>query len=219
MNKDQIEKLEAEILNGLAEIECLEARKTPAVTTFGIAGGILTLNFDGANDTVIVSQDTDTISVAVNDGSVLTAQRSMVRSLTVTFDRPVPLAADTFTLTRRDPGGGAGDGVFLLVATQDGGRTYVLTFPDAGPSLADGVYDLSVPSIPGATRSFHRLFGDADGDGDSDNLDLLSLRTTYLKPSTDPAYLSWWDYDGSGVVDNLDVFQVRSRRSVVFQGY
>jgi len=26
MNKDQIEKLEAEILNGLAEIECLEAR-------------------------------------------------------------------------------------------------------------------------------------------------------------------------------------------------
>src|SRR5882762_7188395 len=68
MNKDHIDNLEAEILNGLAEIESLEARKTPALTGPGtIFGGILTLNFDGANDTIIVTQDTDTISVAYAD--------------------------------------------------------------------------------------------------------------------------------------------------------
>ena len=65
--------------------------------------------------------------------------------------------------------------------------------------------------------AFHRLFSDADGDGDSDNLDLFQLRTTYLKPSTDPAYKWYFDYDADGVVDNLDVFQVRSRRTIVFQ--
>src|SRR5712671_869390 len=68
MNKDHLENLESDILNGLAEIESLEARKTPALTGPGtIFGGILTLNFDGANDTIIVTQDTDTISVAYTD--------------------------------------------------------------------------------------------------------------------------------------------------------
>ena len=53
-----------------AEIESLEARKTPAIASgSGIFGGILTLNFDGANDTVIISQDLDTISVAISDGN------------------------------------------------------------------------------------------------------------------------------------------------------
>ena len=43
MNKDHLENLEAEILNGLAEIESLEARKTPALAGPGtLFGGILT---------------------------------------------------------------------------------------------------------------------------------------------------------------------------------
>src|SRR5437868_9187856 len=68
MNKDQIENLESEILNGLAEIEALEARKTPALAGPGtIFGGVLTLHFDKADDTIIVSQDDDTISVAYID--------------------------------------------------------------------------------------------------------------------------------------------------------
>src|SRR3979409_88629 len=71
MNKDHIDNLEAEILNGLAEIESLEARKTPALITgtSGVFGGILTLNFDGANDSIEVAQNADTISVTINDGT------------------------------------------------------------------------------------------------------------------------------------------------------
>src|SRR6188474_1337860 len=70
MNQNQIEKLEAEILNGLAEIESLEARKTPALAGPGtLFGGILTLNFNGANDSITVSQTADTITVAYDDGT------------------------------------------------------------------------------------------------------------------------------------------------------
>src|SRR3979411_1725829 len=70
MNQDHIDNLEAEILNGLAEIESLEARKTPALVGPGtLFGGILTLNFDGANDTIEVSQTNATIFVAYNDGT------------------------------------------------------------------------------------------------------------------------------------------------------
>jgi hypothetical protein len=76
-------------------------------------------------------------SVAVNDGS---AQRSMVNSLTVTFDGPVTLAPGAFELTRRD-----GNPVELNVAASVvGGKTVaVITFdsPDLiGGSLADGSY-------------------------------------------------------------------------------
>src|ERR1700712_2912522 len=70
MNKDHLDNLEAEILNGLAEIESLEARKTPALVGPGtLFGGILTLNFDGGNDTIDVSQNADTLTVAYNDGT------------------------------------------------------------------------------------------------------------------------------------------------------
>src|SRR6185436_4238426 len=68
MNKDQLENLEAEILNGLAEIESLEPRKTPAVTGAAqIVGGVLTLNFDNTNDTIEVTQNFDTITVHYED--------------------------------------------------------------------------------------------------------------------------------------------------------
>src|SRR5882724_2709979 len=70
MNKDHLDNLEAEILNGLAEIESLEARKTPALVGPGtLFGGVLTLNFDGANDTIDVSQNADTLTITYNDGT------------------------------------------------------------------------------------------------------------------------------------------------------
>jgi hypothetical protein len=168
-------------------------------------------------------------SVAINDGA---AQRSKVNGITVTFDHAVSLGAGAFSLVGRN---GAGAGTTVSWANPSGdGMTWVLSFggsPVVGGSLADGIYDLTVVAsrVQGAAgpfmaadyhaAAFHRLFSDADGDGDSDNLDLLQLRPTYLKPSTDPAYKWYFDYDNSGVVDNLDVFQIRSRRSVVFQGY
>jgi len=50
MNQNQFIDLEADILNGLAEIESLESRRTPAlVGPATLLNGIWTLNFDGAN--------------------------------------------------------------------------------------------------------------------------------------------------------------------------
>ena len=168
----------------------------------------------------------------VNDGS---AQRSMVRGLTVSFDAPVLLDPGAVAVVGRD---GAGAGTTVSLANPSGdGRTWVVSF--AGPavvggSLPDGVYDLTVAGAkvrlaadPAAavgaaadyTLAFHRLYSDVNGDGVSDNADLFQMRSTYLKPSTDPAYKDVFDYNADGVVDNADVFQVRSRRSKVFQGY
>jgi hypothetical protein len=169
-------------------------------------------------------------SVRVNDG---TAQRSMVSSLTVTFDRPVVPDAGAFTVVGRN---GAGAGTVVSAANPSGdGQTWVLTFsgaPVVGGSLADGVYDLTVvaskihagtaggPTMAADyTLAFHRLYSDINGDGISDNADLFQMRSTYLKPSTDPAYKWYFDYNGDGIVDNADVFQLRGRRSKVFQGY
>src|SRR4051794_9042624 len=139
----------------------------------------------------------------------------------------VPLADCTPDLScEMMPGSADGSAapVGVAVANPSGdGATYVVSFAgdQVGPggSLVDGIYDLTVPGVAGAPRSFHRLFSDADGDGDSDNVDLFQMWSPYTKPSTDPAYKWYFDSDGNGAVDNADVFQIRSRRSIVFQGY
>ena len=69
-----------------------------------------------------------------------------------------------------------------------------------------------------ATLAFHRLYSDADGDGDSDNADLFQVRSTYNKPITDPAFKWYFDYEQDGDVDNADLFQVRGRRATAFKG-
>jgi hypothetical protein len=169
-------------------------------------------------------------AVQVNDGN---AQRSMVNSITVSFDRPVVPDTGAFTVVGRNA---AGAGTVVTAANPSGdGQAWVLTFsgsPIVGGSLADGIYDLTVVAskVHAGTAAgpamaadyafkFHRLYSDVNGDGVSDNADLFQMRSTYLKPSTDPAYKWYFDYNQDNVVDNADVFQVRSRRSLVFQGY
>jgi ELWxxDGT repeat protein len=169
-------------------------------------------------------------SVGINDGS---AQRSMVTRVMVTFDQPVALDAGAFTLLGRN---GAGAGTQVTVSNPLGdNRSYVLTFSGPGVvagSLADGIYDLTVSAGavhlggaggPGMAAdfafAFHRLFGDTDGDGDSDNADLFQFKSAYGASSADPRYRWYLDYDANGFVDNADIFQIGRRRSVTFKGY
>ena len=166
----------------------------------------------------------------VNDGA---AQRSKVDRATIAFDRAVTLDDGAISLARRD---GVDVGVTTAVANPSGdGRTFVLTFagPGAGGgSLPDGVYDLrvaaakvrdrAVPVITlaaDAAFAFHRLFGDADGDGDVDNADRFDLRSTTNKRVGHAAFKPYFDYDADDDVDNADLFQVRSRRRIAFTGY
>jgi hypothetical protein len=167
-------------------------------------------------------------SVVVNDGS---AQRSMVNSITVTFDGATVLDPGAITLRRQD--GSLVNAQFHISLV--GGKTVaVLTF--AGPefvggSLADGSYTLTVladhvhdrwgreldgdgDGTSGGDRvdNFFRLFGDSDGDRDVDQLDLARLLSTFRKHQGDAGFLWYFDYDGDGDVDGLDMAQFNHRR-------
>lgn len=169
-------------------------------------------------------------SVVLDSGN---AQRSKVTSATVTFDRPVAVDAGAFTIVGRS---GAGpDTTVVFSNPSNDGMTWLLTFTGTSVvagSLADGIYDLTIvaskvhtgsPAGPAMAANFgatfHRLFSDVDGDGDSDNADLFQMRQTYSKFTGDAGFNAAFDYDGDGDVDNADVFQVRSRRAVEFKGY
>jgi hypothetical protein len=164
-----------------------------------------------AND---VADPTPTVvSVVVGDGS---AQRSRVTSLTVTFSEVVDLAAGAFEL--RSASGGL---VGLEVNTSEvGGRTVaVLTFVGEGVeagSLADGRYTLRILGAEVADaggqgldadfvdETLFRLYGDADGDGDVDNLDLARFARSAGTRAGDAAYLAFLDLDGDGDIDADD---------------
>src|SRR5262249_15313968 len=160
-------------------------------------------------------------SVAVNDGST---QRSLVTSLTVTFDRAVALDPGAFELRRQDD---SLVGLSVATSAADGRTVAVLTFtgPDVlGGSLADGNYTLTVrgdlvhdrfgrpldgdgDGTPGGDRAdeFFRLYGDGDGDRDVDLLDLGRFLGTLGRRRGDPHILGYLDYDGDGRVGPLDL--------------
>jgi hypothetical protein len=189
-------------------------------------------------------------SVQVNDGS---AQRSEVRSITVTFSDQVFFAnndvAAAFTL--RQAASGVDVGLSATLSMNGQGQTVTtLTFSGAGtdpvsaqnggaPSLADGQYTLTIFSsavsdqtgpldgagaigtnyvspadLPGGgpgELGLFRLFGDTDGDGIVDQVDLGQFRSTFNASVGNPSYLPYLDADNSGSVDQVDLGQFRSR--------
>jgi hypothetical protein len=151
-------------------------------------------------------------SVVINDGNI---QRSMINSLTISFSTPVTLAADAITLSLRNPGGPATSVAVTVTNPSSDGRTYVVTFP--GGTLVNGMYDLLI-SAAGATGAlgqklsggdqtvtFHRLFGDANGDRNIDVADLGTFATFYGLSSSDPNFVWWLDAGGDGRIDIADL--------------
>jgi hypothetical protein len=165
--------------------------------------------------------------VVVNDGS---AQRSMVKSVTVTFDRVVTLDPGAFVLRHA---GGSAVGLRVATSVVDGRTVAILTFTGSGVtggSLADGTYKLTVRGdrvrdlvgreLDGdgdgngggdRTDAFHRLFGDADGDGDVDGVDRDRFRSAFGTTAADTGYLWYFDFDGDGDVDGRDNGQFNRR--------
>ena len=160
-------------------------------------------------------------SLVVNDGS---DQRSMVNSLTVTFDHFVTIDPGAFELRSQ-----AGSLVALDVAsTVNGNQTVVvLTFTGSGiigGSLADGNYTLTIRSdlvhdgvgraLDGdgdgtaggdATEALFRLYGDSDGDRDVDLSDLGRFLSTLGRRTGDPRYLWYMDLNADDRVGLLDL--------------
>lgn len=161
-------------------------------------------------------------SVVVNDGS---AQRSMVTSLTITFDRQVTFGVGAFKLRRQN---GTQVDARVNVSLVDGKTVAVLTFTGSGivgGSLADGNYRLTVRSdlvhdalgraldgdddgTAGGDRSdaIFRLYGDSDGDRDVDLHDLGRFLSSAGRRAGDSKYLAYFDVDGDDRVSLTDLF-------------
>jgi hypothetical protein len=206
----------------------------------GAAGGDYVRTFDvGATAPTLTA-------ISIGDG---TDQRSQVKTLTLTFDRPVTLAAGAASLVRLNSGGsGANDGSLPTPATSalaapttpDGGVTWIYTIATGSPftqtsggggtstgSLVDGIYTLGVDptkvtaggvamSAAPASLTFHRLFGDTDGNKSVNNLDFTGFRNTFLRSAGDGGYNPTLDFDNSGTVNNADFGQFRNRFLKVF---
>jgi hypothetical protein len=182
---------------------------------------------DDGNSPVQTIAPAQVESVVINDGA---AQRSMVNSVTVTFDGEMTLDAGAFQL-----GGQDGSLVELTVAASvvNGQTVAVLTFGGSdivGGSLADGSYALTVRAdqvhdrwgreldgdgdgAAGGNRldNFFRLFGDSDGDRDVDWVDRDLFQSAFATSAADAAYRWYFDFDGDGDVDGHDNGQFSRR--------
>lgn len=185
-----------------------------------LTGGELTLEMDLALAGIPAPVSVERF--VVNDGS---RQRSRVTRLTVTFDRPgVVFDPAAFELVRR---GGARVPLTITALPGAGPTSLVLTPAGkfVGGSLPDGVYDLRIDAdgaragsgasatdmVVDATFTFHRLFGDADGGGSVNAIDLARFRWASAVRRPDPGALATFDYDANGRLDAFDYLQLRRR--------
>jgi uncharacterized delta-60 repeat protein len=249
---------------GTSTIAFSQNSQVPHGVAIDSAGRAVVAGWTSAGGDAIVlariTGDPATASVQVNDGS---AQRSEVRSITVTFSGPVTFAggntnaaaAAAFRLTHVQTGGNVD--LTATVATDARGRTVVtLAFSGAEtdpvsaqhggiPSLADGRYVLTIfdTSVTGADGGaldgdgdgtaggnyvspadtyqgtglhLYRLFGDANGDGVVDPVDLNYFRNTFNVNNSQAAFLAFLDANNDGVVDptDLNVFRTRFNTNI-----
>jgi VCBS repeat-containing protein len=221
--------------------------RTAAVAT-GPAHGTLTLNANGsftytpaagyvgadsftyvANDkardsapatvTLAVAAPPQVKSVVINDGS---AQRSLIRSITVMFDTLVTFDAGAIRVVRA---GGIVPTLTRTVTQANGETTVVLTFSGTGTyarSLIDGNWTLRVvksrvhradfrPATMEADSltSFYRLYGDVDGNRTVDAADQLAFDAAFGQ--TDALSLAAFDFNRDGQVNATDRTQFTRR--------
>jgi rhamnogalacturonan endolyase len=157
-------------------------------------------------------------AILINGGS---NQRSMVTDLTVVFATAVTPQPGAFIVTERR---GSEIGVAYTNPSGDG-RTWLLRFSGAGvigSSLFDGSYTLTLvanllrdgsnnPLAGGnQSRSFHRLFGDADGDRAVSATEVAALNAA-RGTRTQPQYVGFYDFSNNGRIDNSDYNQILPR--------
>jgi hypothetical protein len=183
-------------------------------------GGNLQAPASGAqvNYVVIVKPDsTMNATLAINGG---TAQRSQIQSATVTFDTAVTLDSGAISVSRRTAGA-----VTVASSNPSGdGRAWQLAFSGTSTlngMLIDGIYDVTVVASKvhalgftlGTDRAFtfHRLYGDYNGDKTVNNTDAFQFNKAYGTSAGQSGYQSFFDYDGNQTINNTDAFQFNKR--------
>jgi hypothetical protein len=169
-------------------------------------------------------------SVVVNAGQANQTQRSMVTSVTVTFDSVVTFAGPITNAFRLTGTGAANSGDVALTADLSGSTASqtVVTLTFSGPltegpggprSLVDGNYVLTVFSnqiiggLPGGDygSTLFRLYGDVNGDKAVNGLDLAAFRSAFGSGIGNPNYVAYLDANGDGAINGLDLAAFRAR--------
>jgi putative intracellular protease/amidase len=161
------------------------------------------------------------------------AQRSMVRSLTVTFTATVQLDRGAIQITKLGTAGGS-IATHVSRSLVDGKTVLKLTFASQtlapGGSLSDGNYRLTIradrirnvagTALDGdrdglaggnARDDFFRLFGDSDGDRDVDAVDRDRFRAWRKKSEAGVGYHYMFDADGDRDIDSADAAEFYAR--------
>jgi hypothetical protein len=81
----------------------------------------------------------------------------------------------------------------------------------SGAGMPGSDYVSPPDALGGSGLHLYRLFGDANGDGVVDAIDLGQFRSTVNANLGNPAYRAYLDADNSGAVDAQDLAQFRSR--------
>jgi hypothetical protein len=184
------------------------------------------------------------LGTQIDDGN---RQRSVVRSLKFTFSSAVTLSAGAITLAQLNTGGsGINDGSASTDAsaalgtptTSDGGLTWVVPilhstpFSDASGSLTDGIYATTVHAtlatdaygqhLTGGdqTKTFHRLFGDINGDKRVNASDYQQFAAAFGSDTMTANYNTYFDFNHDGRINATDYQQLTSRfgKSFVYTG-
>lgn len=149
-------------------------------------------------------------AVIVNDGS---AQRSLVARLTVQFDQPVSLGAGALQVIANGPDLLPNPGLIISPTPSPSlfADTYVITFTGAatvngsGSSLRDGNYLLNIQRtlvvnainnspLSAPPVSFHRFYGDVNGDREVSYQEYLQFRDAYINATAQT--LALYDVNG-----------------------
>jgi len=136
----------------------------------------------------------------------------MIVHIQLVFNTAVP--ANSIIVTKLAGYYGASSNTQVTVTTTSTtlttGVQYTLSFSgqgvDAGNSLEDGVYSLQLHTSSGTTTlaTFFRLFGDTNGDGRVDSVDLAVLQAAVGHRVGQTGYVAYLSYESNGTVGAID---------------
>ncbi|HEX3313443.1 MAG TPA: Ig-like domain repeat protein, partial [Gemmataceae bacterium] len=198
-------------------------------------------NFAGStSDSIsqtIVAGPIQVKSVVVNGDHldpVVSQQRSEVTSILYTFNQPVMLSSDSFTIALTEGQTGTVPTLVVAPLAGSGNTKWLVTFSGAGVnggtgSIADGVYDITlvganvlagvVPMANDRADTFFRLMGDLDGNANVNNSDFSQLAGAFLTSAGTRGFIAGADLDGDGTIGTSDFAQFVSNFLNSFTGF